>query len=308
MEFEIQFNGPYNLTRSAWFIGQLPTDGADIWTPARETLPAEYRRLHNVEGRPVLIMARQETGRDRGNSSVLVRTFPERPGNASILKEVIEWQFHADTPLEAFYRRARKHPVLASVVKSLYGVRPLRPPTLFEMAVVAVTEQQLSYVIAVQMRSRLVQALGRKIAYEGKEYHAFPTPDALARSTVEDLRKFAFSTRKSEYIIEMSRQVASGKLDIESLRNRRNEEVAEVLTALRGFGRWSVEYFLGRGLGRHEVVAGGDLRVQTLVGKYLGPGHRVDEKETRRIMEEWGPYKRWVVFYLSLASRVGLLL
>jgi len=55
------------------------------------------------------------------------------------------------------------------------------------------------------------------------------------------------------------------------------------------------------------VVAGGDLGVQTLVGKYLGPGHRVSEKECREIMEEWGPYKRWVVFYLFLASRLGYL-
>jgi DNA-3-methyladenine glycosylase II len=82
----------------------------------------------------------------------------------------------------------------------------------------------------------------------------------------------------------------------------------DALISLRGFGRWSAEYFLARGLGRSEVVAGDDLGVQTLVGKYLGPGHRVTEKECRKIMEEWGPYKRWVVFYLFCASRLGLLI
>jgi len=55
------------------------------------------------------------------------------------------------------------------------------------------------------------------------------------------------------------------------------------------------------------VEAGADLGIQNLAGKYLGPGRRVTEKELRKMMEEWGPYKRWVVFYLFCASRPGLI-
>jgi DNA-3-methyladenine glycosylase II len=94
---------------------------------------------------------------------------------------------------------------------------------------------------------------------------------------------------------------------LEGLRTRSNEEVISTLTSLRGFGKWSAEYLLARGLGRTEVVAGGDLGIQNLVGKYLGRGSRVSEEELRRMMEEWGPYKRWVVFYLFCASRLGLI-
>jgi DNA-3-methyladenine glycosylase II len=307
MKFELLSEGPYNLTRSAWVLGQLPSDGTDVWTPARETLPAEYRRLHIIDDQPTLVIVQQEPSPGEQESRLLVHTHPARPRNFSSLRERVCWQFHLDAPLQGFYNRARKHPVFRFILKNLYGVKPLRPSTLFEMAVIAISEQQLSYLVAVKMRSRLVEALGKKMVFEGKEYRAFPTPEPLAECTVNDLRALSFSTRKAEYIIDLSSKVASGGFDIEALRDRPNEEIMDALISLRGFGRWSAEYFLARGLGRSEVVAGDDLGVQTLVGKYLGSGHRVTEKECRKIMEEWGPYKRWVVFYLFLASRLGLL-
>jgi DNA-3-methyladenine glycosylase II len=175
------------------------------------------------------------------------------------------------------------------------------------MAAIAISEQQISLNAAVQIRSRMVRALGLKIVFEDKEYRAFPTPRRMARCTVEDLRKLSFSARKAEYLIELARKVTGEDFDLEGLRSRPNEEVISALTSLRGFGRWSAEYLLARGLGRTDVVAGGDLGLQTLVGKYLGPGRRVSERELRQLMEEWGPYKRWVVFYLFCASRLGLL-
>ena len=307
MKFELLSPGPYNLTRCSWVLGQLPSDGSDIWIPARETLPAEYRRLHVIDGEPTLVIVHQDPGRGEQEPRLIVRTHPVRLRNFSSLRERVRWQFHLDAPLKGFYQRARKHPVFRSILRNLYGIKPLRPATLFEMAVIAVSEQQLSYGVAVKVRSRLVEALGKKMIFEGKEYRAFPTPEALAKCTVTELRALSFSTRKAEYLIGLSQQVAAGDFDIEALRDRANEEIMEALTSLRGFGRWSAEYFLARGLGRSEVVAGDDLGVQTLVGKYLGPGHRVTEKECRKIMEEWGLYKRWVVFYLFLASRLGLL-
>ena len=305
MEFELLPGGPYHLTRCAWVLRQLPSDGTDVWIPAREVLPAEYRRLHIIDDTPVLVIVRQDPV-ERG-SRLVVRTQPARLANLASLRERVAWQFHLDAPLKRFYARARNHPVFRPILKNLYGVMPLRPPTLFEMAVIAISEQQLSYTVAVKMRSRLVNALGEKMVSQGTEYRAFPTPHSLAGCTVNDLRSLTFSTRKAEYLIDLSSKVTAGVFNIEALRDRPNQEVRDALISLRGFGRWSAEYFLARGLGRSEVVAGDDLGVQTLVGKYLGPGHRVPEKECRRIMEEWGPYKRLAVFYLFCASRLGLL-
>jgi DNA-3-methyladenine glycosylase II len=307
MNFELLMEGPYDLTRCAWAFCHFPQDGTDVWIPPRETLPAEYHRLHVVEDEPILIMVQQEFGSKDGQARLIVRTHPKRVRKVSLLKERVRWQFHVEASLEGFYQRARKHPILRPLIKALYGVKPLRPSTVFEMAVIALSEQQISLNAAIKVRSRLVRALGKKILVDGREYQAFPTPRTLAGRTVQDLRKLSFSARKAEYLIDLARKVAVGGIDLEGLRTRSNEEVISTLTSLRGFGKWSAEYLLARGLGRTEVVAGGDLGIQNLVGKYLGPGSRVSEEELRRMMEEWGPHKRWVVFYLFCASRLGLI-
>jgi DNA-3-methyladenine glycosylase II len=307
MQFDLSMAGPYDLTRCAWAFCHFPQDGTDIWIPPRETLPAEYHRLHVVEDEPILTTVQQEFGSEDGQARLIVRTHPPRPQNISLLEERVRWQFQGEASLEGFYRRARKHPFFRPLVKALYGVKPLRPSTVFEMAVIALSEQQLSLNAAIQIRSRLIRALGKKMLVEGKEYHAFPTPQALARRTAKDLRKLSLSIRKAEYLIDLARKVALEGFDLEGLRNRSNEEVISALTSLRGFGQWSAEYLLARGLGRTGVVAGADLGIQNLVGKYLGPGRRVTEKELRKILEEWGPHKRWVVFYLFCASRLGLI-
>jgi len=307
MKFELLMEGPYDLTRCAWAFCHFPQDGTDVWIPPRETLPAEYLRLHVVGDEPILIMVQQEFGSKDDRARLIVRTQPVRVRNVSLLKEIVRWQFHTEGSLEGFYRKARKHPFLRPLVKALYGIKPLRPSTVFEMAVIALSEQQISLNAAIKIRSRLVQALGEKILVEGREYRAFPSARALAGCRVQGLRKLSLSTRKAEYLIDLARKVAVEGFDLEGLRNRSNEEVIAALTSLRGFGRWSAEYLLARGLGRTEVVAGGDLGIQNLVGKYLGPGRRVSEKDLRKMMEEWGPYKRWVVFYLFCASRLGLI-
>ena len=302
MKFELLLESPYNLTRCALVFGQFPSDGTDVWVPPREVLPAQHHRLHVVEGEAILAITQQNE-----NARLTVRTDPVRPRHLSTLKARVNWQFHLDAPLGEFYHLADKNRFFRPIIKNLYGVKPLRPSSLYEMAVIAITEQQLSLPVAVKMRSRLVEALGRKMTFEGKKYRAFPTAEAVARCEVSDLRALSFSTRKAEYLIALSEKVASKNFDLEGLRDRPNEEAIAALTSLRGFGRWSAEYILSRGLGRSEVFPADDLGIQTLVGRYLGPGRRITAEECQKIMEPWGNYKRWVVFYLFCASRLKLI-
>ena len=302
MNFELLPESPYNLARCSLVFGQLPSDGTDVWVPPREILPAQHQRLHVVEGEPILAITQQNE-----DARLTVRTYPARPRHLSALKARVTWQFHLDAPLGKFYRLAEKNAFFRPVIKNLYGVKPLRPSTVYEMAVIAISEQQLSLSFAIQVRSRLVEALGTKMIYEGKKYRAFPTPEAVAKCKISDLRSLSLSTRKAEYLIDFSEKVASGSFDVEDLRHRPNEEIVATLTSLRGFGRWSAEYLISRGLGRSEVYPADDVGIQALVGKYLGPGRRVNGEECQKIMKPWGNYKRWVVFYLFCASRLKLI-
>ena len=79
MEFELLMKGPYDLTRCALAFSKFPLDGTDVWITPRETLPAEYRRLHVVDDEPILVMVQQDPGARRRTSPA---DRPHQPGPA----------------------------------------------------------------------------------------------------------------------------------------------------------------------------------------------------------------------------------
>jgi DNA-3-methyladenine glycosylase II len=112
-------------------------------------------------------------------------------------------------------------------------------------------------------------------------------PDRLASTRVEDLRALQLTTRKSEYLIGLAQVVVSGTVDLETLQQATDDEVIERLTALRGLGRWTAEWFLARALGRPRVVAG-DLGVRKAIGTVYFQGQMPSESQVRDCTAHWG--------------------
>ena len=77
--------------------------------------------------------------------------------------------------------------------------------------------------------------------------------------------------------------------------------------AMRGFGRWSADYVLVRGLGRPDVVPVDDLAIQSLLGRVLGDGSRLAPDEVRGVLEPFAPFRGLAVFYILAGSRMALL-
>jgi DNA-3-methyladenine glycosylase II len=217
--------------------------------------------------------------------------------------------------LEPFYETVEEHPVLGDVVRRLRGVKPTRPSSLFEMAVTAVTEQQISMAAAYQIRSRVIETFGDPVAVPdaadpgtgddgASALHAFPTPETLAEVPLEKLEDCGLSRRKAEYIGGLAQGVVQGGVDFEGLRRLPNEAVRRTILALRGFGPWSADYILVRGLGRLDCVPVDDLGVRTVVGRYLGDGSRMTAEGVEVTLAPFKPYRGLVAFYLLAHSRL----
>lgn len=52
---------------------------------------------------------------------------------------------------------------MGPIARRLRGLKPLRPASLFEMALIAITAQQLSLAAAFHIRTRLVERFGTPI-------------------------------------------------------------------------------------------------------------------------------------------------
>lgn len=213
--------------------------------------------------------------------------------------------FGLDFDLVGFYRMAKGDPVLADLASALYGMRPTLAPGGLEMLVGSIVAQQVNLTFAFALRARLVRRFGTPVEIGGETVYAFPEARALARLRVASLRAMQFSTRKAEYIRDVARAVVGGALDLAVLASAPNADVIARLTALRGLGRWTADWYLARCLGRGDACPAGDLAVRKVFDHHYGRGRALPEDAIRRRATVWGDYQTLAIHYLLVGMRLG---
>lgn len=194
-------------------------------------------------------------------------------------------------PAKAF-EAGRRHlmrtdPRLAEVIRRTGRLRPdfgRREP--FEAMVRAVISQQLSTKAADTIRRR-VMALMPALS-----------PEALLAVPVPDLRAAGLSGQKVSYLRDLSERVVDGRLDLHSLGRMTDEEVIEVIVAVKGFGVWSAQMFLMFSLHRPDVLPTGDLGIVKGMQIVLGMKRRPSIRTMERAARAWQPYRSVACWYL----------
>jgi endonuclease III len=69
------------------------------------------------------------------------------------------------------------------------------------------------------------------------------TPKSILRRRATTLRACGLSERKVEYVVDLARHFEREHIDIATLQAAGDEEVIELLCAIRGIGRWTAEMF-----------------------------------------------------------------
>ncbi len=248
------------------------------------------------DGTPTLIYLRQ-TGEDPPRLELIADPMPARP--VEFQKKVRE-MLYADLDLEPFYRRARRDRALRPVVNALVGLKPVRPPDVFQMVVIALSEQQVSMAAAHRVRERLLAACGTRAG----RLLAFPRAEDVAALGPEGLRACGFSTRKASCLAALAERFASGDMDVSSWEEMDDETLASRLRGYPGIGEWTAEYILLRGLGRLDALPASDLGVRRAVGRCLAESEELSAGEVRELLEPWRPWRGLLAFYLLAHQRL----
>jgi len=184
-------------------------------------------------------------------------------------------------------------------------MRPTLAPTPLEMLIGSISAQQVNLSFAFACRARLVRRWGTPVAMPGGEVYAFPTPARLAAARLREYRTLKFSTRKGEYIRDVARAVVAGRLDLDALMAAPSADVIATLTALRGLGRWTADWFLARCCGRGDVCPAGDLAVRkAFEHHYARRGRTLSEEAIRRRSRVWGAHQNIAIHYLLAGMRL----
>jgi DNA-3-methyladenine glycosylase II len=238
---------PYDFELSTERFRVFGRDPVNLWHEGA---------LHRVVGgREVRIDARGAEPLDAGTAPVVLHLLG------------------APFDLEAFYAFAAGDPVLAGLTARLRGFRPPLVPDAWEALVSSICAQQVSMQSALAIRARFVERYGEQVGVAW----TFPARARVASEASEEtLFALGFSHRKAEYVLALARS----ELDLAGLAALPDDEVRAAITAHRGLGDWTADWFLARHLARPTPWPVGDLALRQAVARFYAEdvhvvGHRV---------------------------------
>jgi DNA-3-methyladenine glycosylase II len=253
-----------------------------------------FRKVFTFNGELHLLSIKENDGKPVLTIHPNKRKVEIQNSAASIARKILGLDFD----LHAFYEMAKGDSVLSPLTERFHGMRPTLSTDLFEMLITAITAQQINLQFAFTVRSRLIRSYGKTLVCDGQKYFAFPTPEKLARARSQTLRNLQFTQRKTEYIIALSKRICNGDLNLKNLQNASEEEIHEKLTQSRGIGRWTVDWFLARGLGRGTAFPAGDLGVAKAVQHFYFKDKPQPEQRLRDFAKHWGEFQNLAAHYL----------
>ncbi|MDI9882943.1 AlkA N-terminal domain-containing protein [Streptomyces sp. HNM0645] len=185
----------------------------------------------------------------------------------------------------------RTDPLLAPLVDKAPGRRVPRTVDAAEFAVRAVLGQQVSTAAARTHAARLVTAHGTPVQdSEGGLTHLFPAPEALADVAPETL---AFPRSRRTTLTTLFDALAGGTLRL-GPDSDWNEARAR-LSALPGFGPWTVEAIAMRALGDPDAFPATDLGIRHAAAAL---GLPPTPAALARRAAAWRPWRAYAVQYL----------
>lgn len=265
---------PYDFRASTERFRSYGVDRANLWHDGG---------LHRVVGG-------REVRIESAPGGVRIEPFDEA------IRAEVAWLLGAPLDLEGFWAWAEREPVVKDLHQPLAGYRPPLVADRWEMLVTSITAQQVSLHSAFAVRSRLIERFGERHGHAW----AFPSRARIAQASEGDLRELGFSTRKAEYVVGL----ANSSLDLDALDRLPDDDVRGAITAVRGLGRWTADWFLARALARPDAWPAGDLGVRKAVSFFYGGGKDLDESEVRAVGERFGVWRNIACHMLLAGARL----
>lgn len=181
---------------------------------------------------------------------------------------------------------ARGDRVMAGLVKRYQGMSLVSRGDAFGTLARSIVGQQISVKAADAVWGRFSAVVGGI------------SPAAVLDVGAEGLAGCGLSGRKIEYVVDLARHFAEGRIDAGRWTDMDDEAVIAALTDVRGIGRWTAEMFLIFNLMRPDVFPLDDLGLQKAVFQHYFNG----EKQPRRVLaeagERWRPWRSVATWYL----------
>jgi len=190
----------------------------------------------------------------------------------------------------SYQRHLKKDKGLAALVKGEAYTLHKRKNTAIRL-IASIVSQQLSTKVAAIIFKRFIDV------YKGKE----PSMQALIDTPFDILRGIGLSNSKVNYVQNVAQFFISQKITDKQLYAMEPEAVIELLTQIKGVGRWTVEMLLMFSLGHEDVFAVDDLGIQQAMIKLYKIKYTTKKELQIKMLKRsmsWAPYRTYACLHL----------
>ena len=169
-----------------------------------------------------------------------------------------------------------------------------KPEKYFEHLMRHIVYQQISGKAGDAIWKRLIHLTG-----------SVPNPEILIEIEFERLREAGLSNSKANYVLNIANAFIDKSIVPKDLNQKSDEEVIEILTQIKGIGRWTAEMFLMFTLGREDIFSLGDLGLKKGFAKVKNMKKDPSPKYLTRMTKKWSPYRSYasLLLWRSLDNR-----
>ncbi|WP_336339337.1 DNA-3-methyladenine glycosylase family protein [Haloarcula brevis] len=261
--------------------GREGATGGDAW----------YWTTVRRDGSPAVVRVRQRDGGLEWESTIDAE---------ATLRRLLR----LEDDLPAIRETAPADDVVRSAYDSFWGLRLVQDPP-FGSLISFICSAQMRVARIHGMQRALRDAFGEEVAFDGRTYSAYPTPEALAETTEERLRELGLGYR-APYVQRTAEMVATGDADPEEAVGLDYEDARESLTRFVGVGDKVADCVLLFSLGYLEAVPL-DTWIRTTIEEYYPDCERGNYAETSRAIRAalGGEYAGYTQTYLFHYLRTG---
>ena len=180
------------------------------------------------------------------------------------------------------------------VLKNLiikYGhcdLTPLTSEDYFTTLIKGIISQQLSQQAAASIYEKVRSYYGSELLYA----------DTICATTPAQLKELGLSMQKTDYIMDLSKHVASGEIKPNEFTQMSDVEIMNKLLPVKGFGRWTVEMFLIFALNRANVWPIDDFGIKKAVNMLYGIDMKAKRTVYNELAQTWEPWRTLATWYL----------
>ena len=179
----------------------------------------------------------------------------------------------------------KKDKALASAIDTIGKIEWAVNLNLFSALVNAIVGQQISTKAHATIWERMTNGLGEI------------TPQSILDCSDDKLQGYGISFKKTAYIKGAAQRVFDGRLDIDALHQKSDEDICKELIQIDGIGLWTAEMPMLFSIQRPNILSFGDLAI--LRGMRMLYHHKVITKQLfEKYRQRYSPYGSVAGLYL----------